>query len=124
MGKEYPESELTNKIIGLAIKVHKNLGPGFTEKIYQRALEKEFIKNKINFKREIGVNVNYEGENIGLHIIDFLVEERIVVELKTVKQLVNVHIKQVISYLKASGKKIGLILNFSKDKLDIKRVIV
>lgn len=120
--QKYPLTELTERIIGCAIRVHKALGPGFVEKIYQGALAKEFIKTKLRFTKEKKINVEYDGSIIGYQIIDFIVEDKIIVELKAVSELSNIHTGQMVSYLKAAGLQIGLVLNFAKGRLDIKRV--
>ena len=120
---EYQHSELTDKIIKMAIDVHKTLGPGFVEKIYQRALYLEFKKSELRFNRERKVSIVYRGTNLGYEQVDFDIENKVLVEVKAVSQINEIHIAQVISYLKASGRKVGLILNFAKPKLEIKRVI-
>ncbi|MBL7131532.1 MAG: GxxExxY protein [Candidatus Omnitrophica bacterium] len=119
---QYPLSKLTEKIIGCAIVVHKELGPGFVEKIYQGALAKEFSKNKVVYEKEKKVVVNYDNKAVGYQIMDFIVDDKVVVELKAVSELSNIHIGQMVSYLKAIRLEIGLILNFAKSKIEIKRV--
>ncbi len=121
---KYLYSDLTQMIIGAAIKVHKTLGPGHPEKIYQRALSEELKEQEIPFKREEKFNVQYNGKNVGYEIIDFLVFGKIAIELKATKEIMDLHAKQVIGYLKGANLKLGLILNFGKSKLEIKRVIV
>lgn len=121
---EYLYSDLTGKIIGAAIKIHKELGPGFPEKIYQRALAEEFKTVGVPFKREQTINVYYNNRNVGYETVDFVVYEKIIVELKAVKEIMDLHAKQIMGYLKAVKMKLGLILNFGKSKLEIKRVIV
>jgi GxxExxY protein len=113
---------LSNKIIGLAIDVHKDIGPGFVESIYQNALKYELQENEIPFETEKKIEVYYKNELMGIHRLDLLIDSKLIVELKAVKELLNVHVSQVTSYLKATGNEIGLILNFAKSKLDIKRV--
>jgi GxxExxY protein len=115
--------ELSNKIINLAIRVHKKLGPGFMESIYENALRVDLRKENIKFEQQKGIKVYYEGEEVGIHRIDLIIEDKIIVELKTVKEFEDIHIAQVISYLKATGLKIGLLLNFAKYTLKIKRII-
>ena len=122
MIKEYKYSELTGKIIESAIKVHKTLGPGFMEKVYQRALYIEFKNNKLNFEREKQVTIYYNKANLGYEKLDYVVEDKIVVELKAVESLKDIHLAQMISYLKASKCSIGLLLNFATKRLEIKRV--
>lgn len=123
MSGKYPNSDLTSKIIGIAIKAHKKLGPGFVEKIYQRALYLDFKKNNFNFEREAKININYNGVNLGYEKVDFIVENKVIVELKAVSEILDIHKAKMLSYLKASGCKIGLIINFARQIIEIKRVI-
>ncbi len=116
-------SELTHKIIGCSIEVHKALGNGFQEVIYQRALELEMLAHGIEFKREFNMPIYYKNVQIGLRRVDFLVEEIISVELKAVILLENVHLAQAINYLEAYNLEIGLLINFGSKSLDFKRVI-
>lgn len=115
--------ELSNKIIGIAIEVHKTIGPGFVEKIYERALAYEFQKRKIEFTNQKVIRVRYKEIELGNQRIDFLVKDEIILELKAVSKIDKLHIVQMLSYLKAANKKLGLILNFAKQTLEIKRVI-
>ncbi len=124
MDKQYPESELTGRIIGVAIQVHKKLGPGFVEKVYQRSLARALGKAGFDFEREKKINVAYEGGNVGFQVLDFVVGGRVLVELKAVGEINKAHVGQMISYLKASSKKVGLILNFGSGVLGIKRVVL
>lgn len=113
---------LTNKIIDLAIEVHRQLGPAFDEKIYSRALEYEFSKNDITFEKEKLIDVKYKNKRIGEHRIDFLIEDELILELKAAEGIADVHLVQLLSYLKAIDKRLGLVLNFGAGKLEIKRV--
>mgnify|MGYP001590147971 CR=1 FL=1 len=115
-------NKLSNKVIGLAIKVHKALGPGFVEKIYSKALAYELEKAKIKFTEEKIIKVKYENLLMGGHRLDFLIEDEIILEIKAVYEINHFHMAQMLSYLKATNKKLGLILNFSRSKLEIKRV--
>ena len=115
-------NKLTEKIIGLAIKVHKKLDPGFVERIYEKALAYEFKKANINFREQVDIKVKYEDIELGYQRVDFIVEE-VIVELKSVSEISEIHEAQLLSYLKATNKKVGLILNFAKKKLDIKRMV-
>jgi len=106
-----PDSQmnrLTESVIGAAIEVHRELGPGFIERIYEEALCFELAERKINFQRQSPVSVNYKGTPIGQGFIDILVENRLIVELKAVDELILVHKAQIISYLKATGLWVGL----------------
>ena len=114
---------LSSHIIGAAIEVHKTLGAGFIESIYHNAMKKELKLRNIPFETEKIIRIYYKDELIGEHRIDLLVDNEIVVELKSAKNIVDEHISQVISYLQASGLRVGLILNFSKPSLKIKRVV-
>jgi len=116
-------NELTGKIIGLAIKVHKNLGPGFGEKIYERALAHEFKNAKIKFLNQTKVDVAYNSTRVGKQRIDFIVEKEISVEIKSVSKLIKIFEAQLLSYFKATKKKVGLILNFGRKRLEIKRLV-
>ncbi|MCK4575500.1 GxxExxY protein [candidate division WOR-3 bacterium] len=115
-------NKLTEKIIGLAIKVHKKLDPGFVERIYEKALAYEFKKANINFREQVDIKVKYEDIELGYQRVDFIVEE-VIVELKSVSEISEIHEAQLLSYLKATNIKVGLILNFAKKKLDIKRMV-
>ncbi len=121
MGLEY--KELTEKIIGGAIEVHRRLGPGFIESIYEKALVVELRKRGLQVKEQYEVIIEYDGVEVGRHRLDIVVDDTIVVELKAIKDLEDIHFAIVRSYLKAMDKKHGLLLNFAKVTLDVKRVI-
>ncbi len=114
---------LSRKIIGAAIAVHKELGPGFLEHIYEEALKVEFAKCPLSFESQKEIQIKYHGIEIGSHRLDLIVESRIIVELKAVKEFRDIHYAQLRSYLKATGLKVGLLLNFAKPTLQIKRVV-
>ena len=113
---------MTESIIAAAIVVHRELGPGFLETVYEQALAVEFAIRGIGFVRQKPIPLFYRDHQIGEHRLDFLVENKIVVELKAVETLEKVHFAIVRSYLKAAGLSDGLILNFSSMPLMIKRV--
>ena len=119
----YQHSELTVKIIGCAIEVHKNMGNGFQEVVYQRALAIEFGLQNLSFEREKEMPLTYKGHDVGTRRVDFFVEGLIMVELKAVIQLEDVHLAQAINYLEAYNMEIGLLINFGGRKLDFKRVM-
>jgi GxxExxY protein len=121
--EEYKYSELTSKIIGCAIEVHKVLGNGFQEVIYQRALALEFESKNIGFSRELEMFIHYKENHIGTRRVDFLVEEKISIELKAVIKLEDVHLAQAINYLEAYNLEIGLLINFGSKSLEFKRVM-
>ena len=114
--------ELTRKIIGCAIEVHKRLGNGFQEVIYQRALEIEMRFANLDFAREMDMPVYYRETQIGTRRVDFFVEGKIMVEIKAVIRLEDVHLAQAMNYLEAYKMEIGLLLNFGAKSLEFKRV--
>lgn len=116
-------NDLSNKIIGISISIHKELGPGFVEKIYEKALLHELKINGIAFKNQKVVKVNFRDIKLGRQRLDFIIENEIVVELKSVPKILNLFKHQLLSYLKTEDKRLGLILNFGKEILDIKRVV-
>ena len=120
---EYPHRELTEKVIGAAIEVQKVLGSGFLESIYQKALEKELKLRNISFRTQANVDVYYKDELVGTHIPDLIIDDKVVIELKAVKEINDTMRAQVMSYLYATGYQVGLIINFSKPVIDVKRVI-
>ena len=115
-------SDITEKIIGCAMKVHRELGSGFQEYIYQRALEIELKKSLIKFIREYEMPIYYQGEKIGMRIVDFFIDEKIMVEIKAVTDLNEVHLAQGLNYLEASGYEVGLLINFGAKSLQFKRL--
>jgi len=116
------DSETTESIIAAAIAVHRELGPGFLESVYEQALAVEFAMRGIAFVRQKAIPLLYRDHQIGEHRLDFLVEKKIVVELKAVEALEKVHFAIVRSYLKAACLSDGLILNFSSMPMTVKRV--
>lgn len=121
--ERYPLSDLTGKIIRCAIEVHKQLGNGFQEIIYQRALAIEFGLQNIPFEREFEMPLFYKGEQIGTRRVDFFVEGKVMVEIKAVIQLEDVHLAQAINYLEAYKMEVGLLVNFGSKSLEFKRVM-
>lgn len=121
--EEYKYSELTEKIIGCAMRVHSALGNGFQEVIYQRALEIEMADNDLSFSREHEMPVFYKKQQIGTRRVDFLVQDVVSVELKAITTLEDVHLSQAINYLEAYDLEVGLLINFGSRSLQIKRLI-
>ena len=119
---EYKYSDITGKIIGCAMEVHKILGNGFQEVIYQRALEYEMILHNIYFAREFEMDIFYKEKLLGTRRVDFLVENTISVELKAITKLEEVHFAQAINYLEAYNLEIGLLINFGETSLNFKRL--
>jgi GxxExxY protein len=121
--RSHPFEDLSRRIIGAAIQVHAALGPGFLETIYEEALKLEFSEHNLKFECQKEINIEYLDVKIGTHRLDLVVENRVIIELKAVNDLVDIHFAQIRSYLKATGLKVGLILNFAKPTLGIKRVV-
>lgn len=114
--------ELTHKIIGCAMQVHRTLGNGFQEVIYQRALAIEFEHQRIEFEREKVMSIFYRDIDIGTRRVDYLVENKIMVEIKARTELDDIHLNQAMNYLEAYQMKIGLLINFGANSLQFKRV--
>lgn len=117
--------ELAHEVLGAAIAVHKALGPGFLESIYERALTIELRHRKISFSQQVIQSIVYRDEVVGEHRLDLLVGGRLIVELKAVESLTNQHLAQMLSYLRATKLELGLILNFRAAVLreGIRRVV-
>jgi GxxExxY protein len=113
--------ELSKRIIGCAMRVHKSLGPGFLESVYQNALAHELTKAGIRHECQHRIQVFYDGVVVGDFIADLFVEELIIVENKSVQALTTAHEVQLVNYLTATGVEIGLLLNFGADRLEFKR---
>lgn len=120
--EQYKYSELTSKIIGCAMNVHKALGNGFQEVIYQRALAIEMGMAGISYSREFEMPIFYREQQIGTRRVDFLVEGVVSVEIKATTKLENVHFAQAINYLEAYNLEIGLLINFGETSLNFKRL--
>lgn len=126
MGAELKYKDITEKIIGASFEVHKFLGNGFQEVIYQRALAYEMRKAGLLFEREIEQNIYYRDleEPIGTRRADFVVEGKVLVELKAINELEDVHMAQALNYLKAYKLEVGLLINFGSKSLTFKRLIL
>jgi GxxExxY protein len=114
---------LTERIIGAAIEVHRRLGPGFLESVYEKALIIELKKRGLSVQYQVDVVISYDGQDVGRHRLDLLVEDTIVVDNKAIKNLEDIHFAIVRSHQKAVGRQHGLLLNFAKTTLEPKRVI-
>lgn len=123
INEQYKYSDVTAKIIGCAMEVHNTLGNGFQEVIYQRALSIEMKIQNIAHEREMEMPLTYKGLGIGSRRVDFFVDGKIMVEIKAVKELEDVHLAQAINYLEAYKMEIGLLINFGNTKLQFKRVM-
>ena len=121
----YPLSSLTSRVIAAAYEVHHTLGPGFEEVVYQRALAKELPAHGLEYDREVWIDVVYKGETVGRKRVDFVIGDEtgdVMVEIKAKPKLEGVDVVQALSYLKASGYRVGLLLSFGSKKMEIKRL--
>ena len=116
--------DLTFKIRGCAYEVFRVLGAGFLEQVYQPALLREFALQGVKAVGQCALEVDYKGEPVGRYVADILVEDRVVIELKAVESLTKAHEAQLLNYLKASGKKVGLSVNFAHPKAEIRRFVL
>ena len=123
VNEKYKHSGLTSGVIGCAMEVHKILGNGFQEVIYQRALAIELSQNDIPYKREQEMELYYKGEKIGTRRADFLIDDKIIIEIKATTQLDDVHLAQAINYREAYNLEVGLLINFGNKSLEFKRVM-
>ena len=121
-GKELGNRDLTERIIAAAIRVHRELGPGFLENMYEEALAIELSTAAIRFERQKLLPIFYREHLIGEHRLDFLVDQKVIVELKAIAAFENIHFAIVRSYLKACNLNDGLLLNFATPRLTVKRV--
>ncbi|MDA0690655.1 MAG: GxxExxY protein [Nitrospinae bacterium] len=121
------ENEWSNKIIGACIEVHKSLGPGLLENVYQNCLAREFSLQNIPFQKEVSKPVEYKGVLMDCDLrLDFLIDNKVVVELKAVEKILPVHKAQVLTYLKLTGCKLGLLVNFNVSALKdgVERIVL
>ena len=117
-------NEITYKINGAIFEVNRILGPGFLEKVYENALLIEIRVSGLKVENQVPINVKYKDNNVGEYFADLLVEEKVIVEIKTVEKLTNIHEAQLLNYLNATGIKIGLLVNFRDRKAEIKRMVL
>ncbi len=123
MSEQHLHSDLTGKIIKSAMTVHSKLGNGFQEVIYQKALAIEMNMNGLEYSREHEMKITYRGIELGTRRVDFFVEEKVMVEIKAVIEIGDVHLAQAINYLEAYGLEVGLLINFGAKSLEFKRVM-
>lgn len=117
----YPE--LSYRIVGILFETHKRLGGSFEEKYYQRAVEQLLIKNNIPYRRELKADITFEDDKIGKYFLDFLIDDKIIVELKAVPKLLPIHFRQIRSYLKVKKLELGILANFRGGKVVAKRIL-
>ena len=117
--------DLSYNIVGVMFEVFNELGYGYQEKHYERAAEKIFVERKINYKRQLPYNIIFHGEKIGIYYLDFLVEDKIIVEVKAVTGIMpRLFEAQVLSYLKITGNSVGLLINFGNKSCQVRRLMV
>ena len=117
------EEELSEKVIGCCIRVHRELGPGFLEKVYEEATAHELAASRLNYAQQHLLRIHFRGIVVGEHRLDLFVENRLVLELKAARSIEDVHLATTLSYLKASGAQIGLVVNFATARLQVRRVV-
>ena len=117
-------NELTYKINGAIFEVNRVLGSGFLEKVYEKALMVELKLRGLSAKSQVPVTVDYKGEMVGEYFADIVVEDQIIMELKAIATMQNIHEAQLLNYLKATGYKVGLLVNFTHPKAEIKRFVM
>ena len=126
--QEEPDCELdgwAHEVVGSALEVHRALGPGFLESVYEQALCVELSARSVSFRRQVPIAVRYKGQVVGQGELDLLIHDRLVVELETVEAFAPIHVAQLLSYLKATGLRLGLLINFNVPLLQqgIRRII-
>lgn len=119
----YKYQDLTALILKLAFEVHNALGCGFLEKVYEKALIYELKEEDLKVEAQKPMKIVYKGQNVGTYLADIVVDDRVIIEIKTVDFLSMVHKAQILNYLKASGYEVALILNFAKPRLEYKRLV-
>ena len=120
---DYPHLEATRAIIGAAYEVHGEIGPGVLEKVYENALAQELTSRNVPVRAQAEITVHYKGKGIGHFYADLLVDEAVICEIKATEALMPAHEAQLLHYLKATGIKVGLLLNFGASRLQVKRMV-
>ena len=121
---EVLEQDLCYKIVGISMEIYNKLGYGFLEKVYENALKNELKSNKIDAKQQSPIKVIYNGKIVGDYISDLLIEDRVIIELKSIEKLSKIHEAQILNYLKATKIRVGLLINFSPRKLEFKKMVL
>lgn len=115
--------ELSYKLMGILFDIHNNLGNTYQEKYYQRAIEADLLRKQIPFKKEFPIKLSYSGASIGRYFLDFLIDESIILEIKTVTFITPLYLRQLYSYLNVTNLKLGIVANFKPEKLTYKRLV-
>lgn len=124
LNKKMELNDITYKINGAIFEVNRVLGPGFLEKVYENALLKELNAQGLKVASQVPIKVFYKEECVGEYFADLLVEDKIIIELKTVEKIEKIHEAQLLNYLKATGIKVGILVNFKKEKAEVKRMVL
>jgi GxxExxY protein len=122
-GDRFPHAALTKQIIGAAFEVHRVLGFGFLEKVYEAALTRELRSSGHRVINQAEMEVTYKGESVGVYYADLLVDDAVICEVKALDKLAPAHEAQLLNYLKATGTKVGLLLNFGPQGVQVKRMV-
>lgn len=117
------EKELSYKVVGVLFDVYNSLGGGYQEKYYQRAIAKELEKRDIKFTQQIKIPIDFKGDSIGRYFLDFLIENKIVLEIKAANKFYGRDVKQILAYLKNGEIDLGILVNFTRNGLQLKRVL-
>lgn len=120
---DQPTNDLTYKIIGICMDVHREIGPGFPEKYYQRALELEFARTQTSAEPQKPVPMLYKGMQVGINYLDFEIDGKLILEIKSRNELTDVHLFQVLKYLGVTNLDVALLVNFGRSKLEYKRIL-
>jgi len=122
--KEIIYKDLSYKVMGAIFEVHGQLGPGFAENVYERALIEEFKKRHLSVSNQKLLKVYFKEKVVGIHKLDFVIEDKIVLEIKAQADLLPIHAAQIKSYLKSGSYKLGILANFGKEKVEFKRILL
>ena len=122
--KEIIYKDLSYKTVGLAMQVYNTLGYGFLEKVYENALVVLLRKKGLKAEQQVPLTVYFEGEIVGDYYADIVVEDKIILELKSVEKIIDIHRAQALNYLKATGYRLAILLNFGKEKLEYERIVL
>jgi GxxExxY protein len=122
--REILHKDLSYKIVGLAMQIHSELGFGFLEKVYENSMMVLFRRENIMAKQQAPISVSFEGEIVGDYYADILIEDKIILELKAIEKITDAHKAQVLNYLKATGLKLAIIINFGKQRLEYERIVL
>ena len=121
--EDYPFRPLTEKIIGAAFEVHRQMGNGFLEKVYENAMVRELVEGGLRLETQHPIPVAYKGHVVGSYFADILVEGSVICEIKAIETLLPIHESQLLHYLKATGISVGLLLNFGTPRVQVKRKV-